>query len=515
MKKVYYRKRKNKTSRVLITIFSILLTIIIVTAFTMILFDPDPAGRQPQSSMEDQSSSMPEDVSSSSEPTSMVPPEDSSSEEESSMEESVSGDSSEESSGGQIPAFEPTKPLPECDPVGDVYFDNTIFIGDSITEGLALYRYVDFDRVIAYRGINPDNVRTKKWITINGTDYTVAEALAMKDPAHVKRVYIMMGTNGVAWITPEKLVEFMDEFIAQVQAVQPQATVFLLSIPPVDPAHYQSHQITNEAVNEYNRQLSEYAAEKGFPFVNVHESLVDENGGLDPSVSAQDGTHFSGEGYDRFVQYLRTHALPLPGEEAEASQPETSVPTGVVTDPGDEDDPAQSGTPSEPSSGEESLTESDPGDGDDPAQSSAPSESSSGEESLTESDPGDGDDPAQSSAPSEPSSGEESLTESDPGDGDDPAQSGTPSEPSSGEESLTESDPGDEDDPAQSSAPSESSSEEESLTESDPGDGDDPAQSSAPSELSSEEESLPQEESSEIADDDWWQNMQDWIFGET
>ncbi|HIZ56829.1 MAG TPA: hypothetical protein H9671_11685, partial [Firmicutes bacterium] len=62
---------------------------------------------------------------------------------------------------------------------------------------------------------------------------------------------------------------------------------------------------------------------------------------------------------------------------------------------------------------------------------------------------------------------------------------------------------------------SEPSSGEESLTESDPGDGDDPAQSSAPSELSSEEESLPQEESSEIADDDWWQNMQDWIFGET
>lgn len=190
-------------------------------------------------------------------------------------------------------------------PVGEEWFDDAIFIGDSLTEGLSAYKLLDSDKIVASTGINPQTILTKDCIRqSNGSTVTVLHAIASRNPG---KIYVMLGSNGIAFIPKDKLVELYGEFVDHLKSSHPDSDIFLQSILPVTHAkEIEDDRYANKKINEYNDAIMQMAGEKKVYYVNVAEAIKDETGCL-PSNIGSDGIHFGPSTYNLWLDYLCEH----------------------------------------------------------------------------------------------------------------------------------------------------------------------------------------------------------------
>ncbi|HIT07495.1 MAG TPA: hypothetical protein IAB55_00220 [Candidatus Merdivicinus faecavium] len=198
------------------------------------------------------------------------------------------------------------EPVPESAAADESYFDDAIFIGDSLTDGLAAYELLPREQVLADTGINPQTILTRECIGEEGSEQTVVEAAAALDPA---KIYIMLGSNGVAFLNFDDIIGWYGELIDALQADHPDAEIYVQSILPVTAdKHLEQELLTNERITELNGMIAEMAAEKGCFYLNVSEAVADENGCLPDELSA-DGMHFGVSTYRVWLDYLLTHTV--------------------------------------------------------------------------------------------------------------------------------------------------------------------------------------------------------------
>ena len=188
--------------------------------------------------------------------------------------------------------------------VGDEYFDDAAFVGDSITEGIKLYEVMTNATVVAARGINLDNVFTDDQIRTAQGNSTVMGALEAAEP---KKIYIMFGANGVGWFTEQ---HFTDVYTKFVQAVKhPDSQIYLQSILPVTQEFDDSREdISNDKINRYNELVVEIAEEQKVHYLDVASAFKDEKGCL-PEDSNGDGMHFGNKYYQKWFDYLKSHTV--------------------------------------------------------------------------------------------------------------------------------------------------------------------------------------------------------------
>ena len=206
-------------------------------------------------------------------------------------------------------------PVPKNEiPQGEEWFNDAIFIGDSLTVGLSSYKILDESLVFASTGINPQTILTKACIEKDGTSLTVADAIKGINP---KKIYIMLGSNGVAFLPKDKVIELYGEFIDSVKASHPDSQIYLQSIMPVTSSkEKEDERYANSKIDEYNDAILDLATEKEVYFVYVAEAVKDENGCL-PDSASSDGMHFGPSVYNLWLDYLREHYVPLQPETVE------------------------------------------------------------------------------------------------------------------------------------------------------------------------------------------------------
>ncbi|MBR5260836.1 MAG: hypothetical protein IKV47_01555, partial [Oscillospiraceae bacterium] len=109
--------------------------------------------------------------------------------------------------------------VPELDRVTSEYFDNAVFIGDSLTEGIKTYGLMSNSTVIAATGINISTITTNKVVKTADGRVTVMEALQQHpDP---QKIYILLGANGIAWIEKDLFIHLYTEFITAIKTEFP------------------------------------------------------------------------------------------------------------------------------------------------------------------------------------------------------------------------------------------------------------------------------------------------------
>lgn len=198
--------------------------------------------------------------------------------------------------------------LTETARVEDSYFASTVFIGDSLTQGLSLFDVFDNFIQVAMLGINPQNALTEKFYEIDGEKVTMADAVEYYKP---QKIYIMLGANGINTNTTEWLIEnyeiLVDELMRRVTGCQ----IVIQSITPVtrekakaDPEHY-----SLENIHKYNDMLRDMALRKGLYFLDVYSSIADEEGYMPSGITSGDGIHMKREGYIFWYDYLMTHII--------------------------------------------------------------------------------------------------------------------------------------------------------------------------------------------------------------
>lgn len=188
--------------------------------------------------------------------------------------------------------------------VGDEYFDDAAFVGDSITEGIKLYEVMTNATVVAARGINLDNVFTDDQIRTAQGNSTVMGALEAAEP---QKIYIMFGANGVGWFTEQHFTDVYTKFVKAVKEQHPDSQIYLQSILPVTQEFDDSREdISNDKINRYNELVVEIAEEQEVHYLDVASAFKDEKGCL-PEDSNGDGMHFGNKYYQKWFDYLKSH----------------------------------------------------------------------------------------------------------------------------------------------------------------------------------------------------------------
>ena len=233
----------------------------------------------------------------------------SSSQSESSSSE-VSSSSEESSSEPESSAVAFGQPVPESERVASAYFDDAVFIGDSLTTGIQLYNILPDTTVLASVGININNIFTNEVINDgNGGQQTILDAAKNIQPA---KIYTMLGTNGLKGLGPEETVRYYRQLVQQLKADHPDSIIYVQSLMPINEeifaANY-GYELTNAEIDECNELLMQMAGEEEVYFVNCAEAIKDENGEL-PAEFTTDGLHFRGEYYNKWIDYLKEHTVP-------------------------------------------------------------------------------------------------------------------------------------------------------------------------------------------------------------
>ena len=201
----------------------------------------------------------------------------------------------------------PPCPLPETAAVEDTYFDGAVFLGDSRTEGLALYSGLKTAHFYTAVGATVESVFSKKnFETESGEKVPLLDAVADQD---CDKVYVMLGVNELGWSKTETYYNQYAKLIDRLREDHPEAKIVLQSLPPVSARQEAKKTYVNNArISDYNAVIQTLAEEKACYFLDVAACLTDENGLLPKDLNF-DGIHLNPAGCKVWLNCLRTHSL--------------------------------------------------------------------------------------------------------------------------------------------------------------------------------------------------------------
>ena len=194
----------------------------------------------------------------------------------------------------------------ESEPVEDAYFADTVFLGDSRTEGFHLYSGLKEGEYLYAVGATVESVFTKATQETEGGKVPMLDALAELECG---KVYIMLGANELGWPRSEAFHDQYGKVIDRIREDHPDAEVVIQSILPVSAVQEsKGSYVNNSRIQTYNAILEELALEKECPYLNVSEAVTGEDGCLRPELTT-DGIHLNTAGCKEWLNYLKTHAV--------------------------------------------------------------------------------------------------------------------------------------------------------------------------------------------------------------
>lgn len=229
---------------------------------------------------------------------------------------------------GAAPVLTTAPPALTFQTVDLSYFDDALFIGDSRTEGLALYG--DLTNADYFCNIGLSIYEVENVVAGNpneGEQCTLAQKLGQKKYG---KVYVMLGLNELGTGTTEEWAQKYKEVLDQIHQAQPDAIIYIQSILVVsaaqdDPSGY----INNNNVRTRNEALKALADQQTFFYLDVNEAVTDANGCLNADYTS-DGIHLLGNSLSLWKNYLMQHAI-VKGGAATFSTPVQTTTTAVGT----------------------------------------------------------------------------------------------------------------------------------------------------------------------------------------
>ncbi len=196
--------------------------------------------------------------------------------------------------------------VPETEWERNRYFNDAVFVGDSITDGIKLYDIMSNATVLSHTGININNIMTKPVISENGTEITIIDKLATLSP---KKIYVMMGANSMG-LDKGNFIKYYKVLIEKIMQLHPDSIIYVQSVLPVTKRFEDNRKdFSNTKIDEYNQALLEMCEDMQIYYLNVAEVFKDENGRLPNEASPHDGMHFGPTWYKKWFDYLHSHAI--------------------------------------------------------------------------------------------------------------------------------------------------------------------------------------------------------------
>ena len=210
--------------------------------------------------------------------------------------------------------------VPQNGKVSLEYFRDALFLGDSLIEGFALYKPLsEPGSAIFYsaRGASP------QFFLNDGAGILNRDCPTQRETEHVwtdisgetpGKVYMLIATNAIQTMDDDGFMHYYTQLMDKITATFPGVPVYVMGITP--PAKEKAETDSNYSltrIHTLNNRIAWEAANRGMYYVDTHEALADSEGYLREDLAGYDGLHLSsGEGYNIWLDYLRTHTVYSP-----------------------------------------------------------------------------------------------------------------------------------------------------------------------------------------------------------
>ena len=154
---------------------------------------------------------------------------------------------------------------------------------------------------------------------------------SIKDTQHLGKIYIMFGTNEIAFDKMDEFLKRYSDFIDKIREVHPDALVYIESIMPVTKEKSETSEVKNDRIYVYNEALLKMAKEKQCYYVDIHSYFKDKDGYL-PSDIGSDGIHLGPAKYREMAAYIADHAVPVAGAKKIGAQSKLTFSGGGTID---------------------------------------------------------------------------------------------------------------------------------------------------------------------------------------
>ncbi|WP_420908750.1 GDSL-type esterase/lipase family protein [Brevibacillus humidisoli] len=166
-------------------------------------------------------------------------------------------------------------------------FQTSVFLGDSITEGLSYHDVLDEANVLAGAG------KTAEFALED------IDELIKRSPKHI---FIHLGSDDILWPTDdpkEYSLKHYATLIGTIKEKLPEASITLLAVTPVT-AEVEKKEPRYGNIEAYNQGLQELATQEQVGFVDLSPILANN-----PDLYDTDGIHFKEAFYPLMLDELK------------------------------------------------------------------------------------------------------------------------------------------------------------------------------------------------------------------
>lgn len=201
-------------------------------------------------------------------------------------------------------------------PTENAFFNDAIFIGDSVSYKLKLFTLSEankgnyplgtatfftagsFSWTNSLWDINQKNAVHP---TINGKKMGIADAIKT---SKAKKAYIMLGMNDIAGYGVDYAVKSATKVLDEIDEKAPDATIYIQSVTPIIKGKERG-KFTNDNIHKFNQKMKEICEQRGYIFLDLNtvmggDYLIPEYCG-DPEAM---GIHFTNAACRVWIDYL-------------------------------------------------------------------------------------------------------------------------------------------------------------------------------------------------------------------
>ena len=213
---------------------------------------------------------------------------------------------------------DPAVPPPyaaEHEPTGDDYFDDAVFIGDSMMEYMELYELLPTANYVWQIGMSPMSVGRKQFRAAGSNEkITTYDQAALYNPT---KIYVWLGANGLDIKASQPVIDDYEKMADDLIARFPSALIYVISPPPMSRERMaQEKYVVPGRYSKFEGLLRDLAARRNFYYIDMYHMIADGDGYMPGKYSLGDGFHLNETALSMLTDYIRTHTVPYDREDA-------------------------------------------------------------------------------------------------------------------------------------------------------------------------------------------------------
>jgi len=204
----------------------------------------------------------------------------------------------------------------ESEPEELPYFDDAVFIGDSVTMSLQFFAAssgtLGNAKFLCAGSLSPANAlrpvsETSLHPSVDGVKMMLDDAVRA---IGAKKVYVMLGINSM-YLGVDKTFEDFVVIMDSIVAKSPDAKILIQSTTPMtSDSPIRTDRVNNEEIVRYNKMLLDLCKDRGWYYLDVAEVMKDSSGALKQEYCCDPekmGIHLSTEANKIWAKYIKTH----------------------------------------------------------------------------------------------------------------------------------------------------------------------------------------------------------------